>query len=140
MYGTARGEWRTTPQRAAIPRALHACDGFAPAQTLHASPATDGVQGLTTVYRTLRLLEAAGRVDVVRDSDGERLHRPRPDGGHRHHLVCRECGLSPAVDPDEVEQWVPRIARDIGFHAVGHTAHDGGTQAAVAVQATRRRR
>ncbi|MER6622061.1 MULTISPECIES: Fur family transcriptional regulator [unclassified Streptomyces] len=122
MYGTARSEWRTTPRRAAVLGALHACDGFVSAQTLHAALVRDGVAvGLTTVYRTLRLLEAAGHVDVVRDSDGERLYRPRPDDGHRHYLVCRECGLSLAVDSDEVEQWVVRIARDIGFHSVDHT-------------------
>lgn len=122
MYGTVHGEWRTTPQRAAVLEALHARGSFVSAQSLHAALAADGTAvGLTTVYRTLRLLEAAGHVDVVRDGDGERLYRPRPDDGHRHYLVCRECGLSLAVDSDEVERWVARIARDIGFHAVDHT-------------------
>ncbi|MFI8891314.1 hypothetical protein [Streptomyces paradoxus] len=36
-------------------------------------------------------------------------------------MVCRECGFSLAVDAEEVERWVTRIARDIGFHAVSHT-------------------
>jgi Fur family ferric uptake transcriptional regulator len=122
MYGTVLGGWRTTPQRAAVLGALHACDGLVSAQALHAALVADGVAvGLTTVYRTLRLLEAAGHVDVVRDSDGERLYRPRPGDGHRHYLVCRECGLSLEVDSEEVEQWVARIAHDIGFHAVDHT-------------------
>ncbi|AQS66745.1 Fur family transcriptional regulator [Streptomyces pactum] len=122
MYGTARGEWRTTRQRAAVLGALRACDGFVSAQALHAALAADGVAvGLTTVYRTLRLLESAGHVDVVRDGDGERLYRPRPDGGHRHYAVCRECGLSLAVDSEEVEQWVARTVRLIGFRAVDHT-------------------
>ncbi|MFF8032175.1 MULTISPECIES: Fur family transcriptional regulator [unclassified Streptomyces] len=114
--------WRATRQRAAVLRALHARDTFVSAQALHAALTADGVTvGLTTVYRTLRLLEAAGNVDVVRDGDGERLYRPRPDDGHRHYVVCRECGLSLAVDSDEVERWVARTARDIGFHAVDHT-------------------
>ncbi|MEC7051598.1 Fur family transcriptional regulator [Streptomyces collinus] len=122
MYGTTPGAWRTTPQRTAVLTALRACDGFISAQTLHAALLAEGVAvGLTTVYRTLRLLETAGHVDVVRDSDGERLYRPRPDEGHRHYLVCRECGLSLAVDAEEVERWVTRTARDIGFHAVTHT-------------------
>ncbi|MFF9486303.1 Fur family transcriptional regulator [Streptomyces sp. NPDC014676] len=122
MYGTARGEWRTTPRRAAVLEALRDRDDFVSAQSLHAALAADGTAvGLTTVYRTLRLLEAAGRVDVVRDSGGERFYRTRPDAGHRHYLVCRVCGLSLAVDSGEVEEWVARIARDIGFHAVHHT-------------------
>ncbi|WP_320781497.1 Fur family transcriptional regulator [Streptomyces sp. CRN 30] len=122
MYGTSRGEWRATPQRAAVLRALHLHDGFVSAQTLHAGLPADGVPvGLTTVYRTLRMLEAAGHVDVVRDGDGERLYRPRPAGGHRHYLLCRECDVSLAVDAEEVERWAARIARDTGFHAVAHT-------------------
>ncbi|MGW0140209.1 Fur family transcriptional regulator [Streptomyces calvus] len=122
MHERTRAEWRATRQRAAVLRALHLHDTFVSAQSLHAALAADGVTvGLTTVYRTLRLLAASGHVDVVRDSAGERLYRPRPDDGHRHYAVCRECGLSLAVDSDEVERWVARIARDIGFHAVDHT-------------------
>ncbi|MFC9289835.1 transcriptional repressor [Streptomyces sp. NPDC057052] len=67
--------------------------------------------------------------DVVRDSEGERLYRPRPDDGHRHHLVCRDCGFSRAVDFEEVEQWVARIARDLGFHVVDHTVELTGVRA-----------
>ncbi|CAL9648855.1 Fur family transcriptional regulator [Streptomyces sp. NPDC090994] len=122
MYGTTRGAWRFTPQRAAVLEALTACDGFTSAQTLHAALTADGVEvGLTTVYRTLHLLESAGQVDMVRDSDGERLYRPRPADGHRHYLLCRRCGLSLAVDSDEVERWAADIARVTGFHDVDHT-------------------
>lgn len=122
MHGTSRREWRATRQRAAVLRALHTRAGFVSAQTLHAALVADGVTvGLTTVYRTLRLLEAADHVDVVRDGDGERLYRPRPADGHRHYLLCRQCGLSLAVDSDEVERWATRIARDTGFQAVHHT-------------------
>ncbi|MFD7767380.1 Fur family transcriptional regulator [Streptomyces sp. NPDC059787] len=122
MHGRDRGAWRTTPQRTAVLDALRARDVFVSAQSLHATLVAGGTAvGLSTVYRTLRLLEAAGNVDVVRDGDGERLYRPRADDGHRHYLVCRECGLSLAVDSEDVEEWVARIARDIGFHAVDHT-------------------
>ncbi|GAA2283246.1 putative ferric uptake regulator FurB [Streptomyces ruber] len=121
-HETSRAEWRATPQRAAVLRALHVRDGFASAQTLHAALVADGVPvGLSTVYRTLRFLEAAGHVDVVRDREGERLYRFRSADGHRHYLLCRECGLSLAVDAGDVERWAVRIARDTGFHAVDHT-------------------
>ncbi|MFI5571535.1 Fur family transcriptional regulator [Streptomyces sp. NPDC051740] len=122
MRGTARGEWRTAPRRAAVLEAPRGWDDFVPAQSPHAAPAADGTAvGLTTVCRTLRSPEAAGQVDVVRDSGGERFHRTRPDEGHRHHLVCRVCGLSPAVGSGEVEERVAGLARDVGFHAVDHT-------------------
>ncbi|MFF5969610.1 transcriptional repressor [Streptomyces collinus] len=76
--------------------ALRACGGFISAQNPHAALVADGVAvGLTTGYRTLRLLETARHVDVVRDRDGERLFRPRPGEGHRHYLVCREVRAQP---------------------------------------------
>ncbi|MGC9497360.1 Fur family transcriptional regulator [Streptomyces sp. WG7] len=122
MYGTTRGEWRYTPQRAAVLSALTTCEGFTSAQVLHAALTADGVEiGLTTVYRTLHLLEAAGQVDMVRDGDGERLYRPRPADGHRHYLLCRGCGLSLAVESEEVERWAAEVARTTGFHDVEHT-------------------
>ncbi|WAX76644.1 transcriptional repressor [Streptomyces sp. KMM 9044] len=65
---------------------------------------------------------------MARDSGGERLYRPRPDDGHRHFPVCRECGLGLAVDSEEVEQWVARITRDVGFHAVDHTVELTGVR------------
>ncbi|MGN9821704.1 Fur family transcriptional regulator [Streptomyces sp. SD11] len=122
MYGTPRSEWRSPRQRAAVLAALTACDGCVSAQTLHAALATEGVVvGLTTVYRTLHLLEEVGQVDMVRDGDGERLYRPRPDDGHRHYLLCRRCGLGQAVDFEEIERWAEEVARITGFHDVGHT-------------------
>ncbi|MEV8319782.1 transcriptional repressor [Streptomyces sp. NPDC059900] len=127
MYGTTRGEWRSTRQRAAVLAALTTCDGFTSAQTLHAALTAEGIEvGLTTVYRTLHLLETAGQVDMVREGDGERLYRPRPADGHRHYLLCRQCGLSLAVDTEEVERWAVEVTRSTGFHAVDHTLELSG--------------
>ncbi len=65
--------------------------------------------GLTTVYRTLHALDRSGQVDVVREKSGERLYRPRPDDGHRHYLVCRDCGFSAEVEASAVESWAERV-------------------------------
>jgi Fur family ferric uptake transcriptional regulator len=77
--------------------------------------------GLSTVYRVLRDLERAGRVDVVRDETGERLYRQRSEDGHRHYLICRCCGRSRAVDTEVVEKWVDRLGEYTGFTQVDHT-------------------
>ncbi|MDQ1049221.1 Fur family transcriptional regulator [Streptomyces sp. V4I2] len=114
--------WRSTRQRNAVLRALHDSPEFVSAKELHEALAdTGGTVGLTTVYRTLRMLERAGHVDVVRDKGGERLYRPRPTDGHRHYLVCRGCGLSLAVDADAVERWADGVAESTGFAEVEHT-------------------
>ncbi|MEU6664000.1 Fur family transcriptional regulator [Streptomyces sp. NPDC046821] len=113
---------RTTRQRKAVLRVLSGCQDFVSAQALHALLLSDGgTIGLTTVYRALRDLEADGSVDVVRDDVGGRLYRPRPAGGHRHYLMCRDCGRSRAVDSEVVEEWAGKVAADTGFAAVEHT-------------------
>ncbi|GAA4596287.1 Fur family transcriptional regulator [Planotetraspora phitsanulokensis] len=113
---------RRTRQRGAVLHVLLDCPDFVSAQQLHALTTADGIGvGLTTVYRTLRELEARGRVDVVRDDVGERLYRIRPFGRHRHYLVCRACGRSRPVEADAVEAWVDLIGEAAGFDAVEHT-------------------
>ncbi|TXC99810.1 transcriptional repressor [Streptomyces sp. ISID311] len=113
---------RRTRQRTAVLQALVGCRDFISAQALCALLAEAGVSvGLTTVYRTLRDLERAGRVDVVRDETGGRLYRERPEDGHRHYLICRCCGRSRAVDTDVVEEWADRLGEHTGFTDVEHT-------------------
>ncbi|MER6383643.1 transcriptional repressor [Streptomyces sp. NPDC001250] len=113
---------RTTRQRKAVARALAGCHDFVSAQELYAHLVSgDHAIGLTTVYRALRELEADGGVDVVRDEAGGRLYRLRPADGHRHYLMCRDCGRSRPVDSEVVEEWAGRIAAATGFTAVEHT-------------------
>ncbi|MER8029934.1 transcriptional repressor [Streptomyces bauhiniae] len=114
--------WRSTRQRAALLRALREAADFVSATDLHAALTADGAAiGLTTVYRTLRVLERTGHVDVTREKTGERLYRPRPADGHRHYLVCRRCGHSRPVEADSVERWVENLAASTAFTAVEHT-------------------
>ncbi|WP_030609336.1 Fur family transcriptional regulator [Streptomyces sclerotialus] len=122
MTGAKTSPTRMTPQRVAVLRALVNCSDFVSAQTLHARMATmDRAVGLTTVYRALRALQAAGRLDVVRDETGERLYRRRAADGHRHYLLCRSCGHSRPVDSDVVERWVEQTREISGFVALEHT-------------------
>ncbi|MFG3662312.1 Fur family transcriptional regulator [Streptomyces sp. NPDC047706] len=113
--------WRPTRQRKAVLSALHERAGFTSAQELHEALEADGTTiGLTTVYRTLSALERAGQVDVVRGKTGQRLYRTRPTDGHRHYLVCRDCGFSTAVEADAVERWAEDVAESTGFADVEH--------------------
>ncbi|MCK7628050.1 transcriptional repressor [Streptomyces sp. RS10V-4] len=118
---------RLTQQRANVLKALMAVEGFVGAQALHSRMADDGSPvGLTTVYRTLNAFADAGRADVVRDDNGERLFRYRPGPDHRHYLVCTACGLSMPVDSGPVEDWVEKTARTSGFANVRHTVELAG--------------
>ncbi|OWA11867.1 transcriptional repressor [Streptomyces sp. CS113] len=113
---------RPTRQRKAVMNALHRRSGFTSAQELYEALEADGITiGLTTVYRTLHALDRSGQLDVVRDKSGERLYRPRPADGHRHYLVCRDCGLSREVEAGVVERWAENVAEGMGFTEVEHT-------------------
>jgi len=75
-----------------------------------------GPVGLATVYRTLALLEADGR---VRRLDRGRFIACEP--GHHHHLVCVSCG---AVEETELCAAPPvtEVRRRHGFVVQHHEA------------------
>lgn len=119
-----------TRQGAAVDRALARADGFLTAQALHEQLRRgEEPVGLTTVYRHLRRLADAGRVDVVVRPDGEASYRLCGPGSspHHHHLVCEVCGHTVEVEGPEVEAWADRVASEAGFSDVTHTLEIFGT-------------
>jgi Fur family ferric uptake transcriptional regulator len=112
---------RSTRQRAAISALLENREEFRSAQELHDELRRRGEGiGLTTVYRTLQSMAAAGLVDTLRTDTGESLYR-RCSEHHHHHLVCRACGTTVEVRGGQVEKWTAEIASAHGFSDVSHT-------------------
>ncbi|MDH6245823.1 Fur family transcriptional regulator [Mycobacterium sp. OTB74] len=113
---------RSTKQRAAIAALLDSVEEFRSAQELHDELRRrgDGI-GLTTVYRTLQSMAAAGQVDSLRTDTGESLYRRCSQEHHHHHLVCRQCGATVEVAGPEVETWATEVAAAHGFSDVSHT-------------------
>jgi Fur family ferric uptake transcriptional regulator len=118
---------RPTRQRAAIAALLETLDEFRSAQEIHDELRRRGENiGLTTVYRTLQAMAAAGMVDTLRNDTGESVYR-RCSDQHHHHLVCRRCGSTIEVGDHEVEQWAAQVADNYGFSDVSHTIEIVGT-------------
>src|ERR1044071_6950402 len=102
---------RSTRQRAAISTLLETLDEFRSAQELHDELRRRGENiGLTTVYRTLQSMAAAGMIDTLRTDTGESVYR-RCSEHHHHHLVCRTCGATVEIQGRSVETWAADIAR-----------------------------
>ena len=121
------GGVRATRQRAAISALLENLDDFRSAQELHDELRRRGESiGLTTVYRTLQSMSAAGLVDTLRADTGESVYR-RCSAHHHHHLVCRRCGSTVEVGGREVEAWAAEVAIEHGFSDVSHTIEIFGT-------------
>ncbi|OBG32223.1 transcriptional repressor [Mycobacterium alsense] len=118
---------RSTRQRAAIFTLMETLDEFRSAQELHDELRRRGENiGLTTVYRTLQSMAAAGMLDTLRTDTGESVYR-RCSEHHHHHLVCRGCGSTIEVGDREVEQWAAEVAAKHGFTDVSHTIEIFGT-------------
>jgi Fur family ferric uptake transcriptional regulator len=85
--------------------------------------------GLTTVYRTLDLLEGMGVVSKLYFGDGrsryELIESPKKPG-HHHHLVCTICKR--VIDYDdfvnEELELLKKVEKELtkkhGFHIMGH--------------------
>jgi Fur family transcriptional regulator, ferric uptake regulator len=118
---------RATRQRAAIAELLDTIDDFRSAQELHEGLRRRGENiGLTTVYRTLQSMAAAGMLDTLRNDTGESVYR-RCSEHHHHHLVCRSCGSTVEVGDHEVEAWAAEVATKHGYSDVSHTIEIYGT-------------
>ncbi|MBO3130297.1 Fur family transcriptional regulator [Dermatophilus congolensis] len=126
---------RNTRQRAAIEALLKTGGDFVSAQQVHARLTEGGSRaGLATVYRTLGVMSAAGKVDVLRNADGELIYRWCDTEGHHHHLVCRQCGYTVEIRGTSIESWADAMADENGFTDVSHSLELFGLCASCSAQ------
>ena len=81
----------------------------------------DAKIGITTVYRTLKLLAECGLASEVPFPDGIARYEHQYNRRTHHHMICTRCGgsvefFSPAVS--ELEQY---IGRKHHYETTGHT-------------------
>jgi Fur family transcriptional regulator, ferric uptake regulator len=104
----ARG-LRVTTQREQVLGAVRALGHATPEQI---SDAVSGVD-LTTVYRTLELLEEIGLVRHAHLGHGAPSYRPAED--EHIHVVCHACGAVADADASLVNALAERLHGDTGF-------------------------
>lgn len=75
--------------------------------------------GRTTVYRTLKLLQAAGLATELVLSGETRFEREYKRQ-HHDHFICKECGEIFEFSSEEIERIQDQVAADIGFVIDGH--------------------
>jgi Fur family transcriptional regulator, ferric uptake regulator len=113
---------RLTAQRQLILEAVHALGHATPEQVHTAVREVAAGVNITTIYRTLELLERLGLVTHTHLSHGSPTYHAAGDDQHVH-LVCRACGRVGEVDPELVRPVVERLAGERGFLAdIGHMA------------------
>ncbi|MGV1004612.1 MAG: Fur family transcriptional regulator [Candidatus Nanopelagicales bacterium] len=117
---------RRTRQRDAVEQVLAGSADFRSAQQVYLALRGSGATvGLSTVYRALQSMAAAGQADMLLGDDGEARYR-NCSASHHHHLVCRQCGATVEVAGPSVERWAERVAREHGYREVRHTLEISG--------------
>ena len=112
--------YRLTPQRELILGAVHELDHATPDEVLaHVRERASSVN-ISTVYRTLEVLEELGLVRHAHLSDRAPTYHSVTD--HEHfHLVCRNCGRVISVDPGVLTPLQEKLSADHDFTVdVGH--------------------
>jgi Fur family ferric uptake transcriptional regulator len=117
----ARG-YRLTPQRQLVLEAVGSLGHGTPEEIVAAVRRTATAVNISTVYRTLELLEELGLVQHTHLGHGAPTYSVPSDDDHVH-LVCRDCGGVEEVASSVVEDVVRRLSAERGFTVdVGHFA------------------
>ncbi len=117
----ARG-YRLTPQRQLVLEAVGELGHGTPEEIAASVRETASGVNISTVYRTLELLEELGLVRHTHLGHGAPTYSVPTDDDHVH-LVCRDCGLVQEADPDLLAGVADRLAAERGFTVdVGHFA------------------
>lgn len=75
--------------------------------------------GRTTVYRTLKILQAAGLAQEL-ELRGESRFEREYNRAHHDHFICQHCGDIIEFESPEIERIQDEIAAGLGFVIEGH--------------------
>jgi Fur family transcriptional regulator, ferric uptake regulator len=115
----ARG-YRVTPQRQLVLEAVTKLEHASPEEIRADVQQTASGVNISTIYRTLELLEQLGLVTHTHLGHGAPRYHLAAEADHVH-LVCSRCGRITQVPPDEVGALVTALDKDHGFKTdVGH--------------------
>src|SRR5689334_3620108 len=82
--------------------------------------------GVTTVYRTLKLLADCGLASEVAFHDGIARYEHQYNRRSHHHMVCTGCGASVEFFSPEVGELAQAIGRKHRFETTRHTFQISG--------------
>ena len=112
--------YRVTPQRQLVLEAVTRLEHATPEEIYAEVKQTAVGINLSTVYRTLELLEQIGLVTHTHLGHGAHRYHLASDSQHVH-LVCRGCGAIIQLDPSAVGPLVRALDAECGFETdVGH--------------------
>jgi Fur family ferric uptake transcriptional regulator len=111
----SHGYRMTSPRRAVVAAVLAHCRAFSAEQIVEELP----VIGRATVYRTLEILASVDLLTRLLQPGGHPAYVVGQPG-HRHHLVCSECGTVVAFTTCPIDELAVNLKRDTNFAIKGH--------------------
>jgi Fur family transcriptional regulator, ferric uptake regulator len=114
--------YRLTPQRELILDAVDTLGHATPDEVLAEVRKSSSALNVSTVYRTLEVLEELGLVRHTHLSDRAPTYHSVRD--HEHfHLVCRNCHTVISVEPGVLDPVLDRLREEFAFEPdIGHLA------------------
>jgi Fur family ferric uptake transcriptional regulator len=107
---------RVTPQREIILTALHDFEDHASAEEIYRRvQSQSSAIDISTVYRTLELLQGMNMLAAVDSADGQRRYALKHSHDEHAHLVCSECGGIIEVDPGPLRELARALRHAHGF-------------------------
>jgi len=109
--------YRLTPQRLMIASAIENSNDHISAEEIYSQVVNKYPNvNISTIYRTLELLEQLGLVTET-DLGGGRVRYHPVDKGHHHHLICQECGAVIDLDESMLSSLKDTLLREYEFIA-----------------------
>lgn len=134
---SARGLRLTRQRRAVVDVLLTSPRTMSPLQVFEAARAERPDLGLTTVYRTLEVLEEIGCLRRVHGSDNCEGFAAA-ESAHGHSLVCAVCGEVREFTECDIEPVVAAVSAETGFVITDHFLQLSGLCGRCAAGAGRR--
>ena len=91
-----------------------------PQDIYHKSLDLNSPPGIASVYRTLEMLDVLGLIQQIHQPGGCHGIWPAVDG-HKHLLLCRNCGQMQVVEGnEEITEYISRIEKETGYKVDEH--------------------
>ena len=109
--------YRLTPQRMLVLSAIENSEDHISAEEIYTQVVAKYPHvNISTIYRTLELLNRLGLVTET-DLGGGRVRYHPAGKGHHHHLVCQECGKIIDLDESVLSSLKDVLLREYKFSA-----------------------
>ena len=109
---------RLTPQREMILSAMHKMEGLVTAEEIYEQiQSITSAVDISTVYRTLDLLQEFDIVACLDRGDGQHHYELLGVHGPHIHLICQSCGKVRGIDLQEAQALAEQLQARYGFVA-----------------------